>query len=397
MRIHVAFTSVEAAPAPILKRALLCLALAGILLLPVSPGSAAAASSKPWLWQCTQIHNVEVQYRCYVRLLRNDVEASRSPALELPRIDRRVSALGGAVEAGCHVLMHEVGREFARDRHLTLESLQHYVPHSNNPNCSAGFGMGLVMYLGPQIIRSGGQSAVRTCERLPTRYREYTCVHGLGHALLRAYHGDLGEAVRACRKLQKTFAPDCAQGVFHDYWISLRGADGTTEPGHALSPRTLCDGRLTYVKPCWYRYFLESPTALPVRDAADLRRSCRRLDALERFGCISAAALTISSNPFDQMRVCAKLRAADAAACLRGVPDQALAGQPAEQVRLIRECGRVVTGARRGCYEWLGRTLAVVTNGAFRAGGCTKLSAAVARRDCVSGASHIRDALVTFS
>jgi hypothetical protein len=66
-------------------------------------------------------------------------------------------------------------------------------------------------------------------------------------------------------------------------------------------------------------------------------------------------------------------------------------------VRLIRECGRVVAGARRGCYEWLGRTLAVVTNGAFRAGGCTKLSAAVARRDCASGASHMRDALVTFS
>ena len=335
MRIHVAFTSVEAGPAPIVRRALFSLVLAGILLAPASGGKAAAAASKPWLWQCTQIHNVEAQYHCYVRLLRNDVEASRSPALELPRIDRRVTALGGAVEAGCHVLMHEVGREFARDRHLTLESLQHYVPRSNNPNCSAGFGMGLVMYLGPQIIRSGGRSAVRTCERLPTRYREYTCVHGLGHALLRAYHGDLGEAVRACRKLQKTFAPDCAQGVFHDYWISLRGADGTTAPRRTLSPRTLCDGRLTYVKPCWYRYFLESPTALPVRDAADLRRSCKGLDALERFGCISAAALTISSNPFDQMRVCAKLRAADAAACLRGVPDQALAGEPAQQVRLI--------------------------------------------------------------
>jgi hypothetical protein len=397
MRMDVASTPVAVAPARIVKRALLCLTLAGILLFPASAANAASGASKPWLWQCTQIHNLEVQYHCYVRLLRNDVEASPSPALELPRIDRRVNALGGAVESGCHVLMHEVGREFARDRHLTLESLQHYVPRSNNPNCSAGFGMGLVMYLGPQIIRSGGQSAVRTCERLPTRYRRYTCVHGLGHALLRAYHGDLGEAVRACRKLQKTFAPDCAQGVFHDYWISLRGADGTTAPRRALSPRTLCDGRLTYVKPCWYRYFLESPNALPVRDAADLRRSCRKLDALQRFGCISAAALTISSNPFDQMRVCAKLRPADAAACLRGVPDQALAGHPAQQLRLIRECGRVVAGARSGCYGWLGRTLAVVTNGAFRVRGCTKLSAAVARRDCVSGAARMGDALVTFS
>ena len=174
--------------------------------------------------------------------------------------------------------MHQVGREFARDHHVTLGNLQRYVPRSNNPNCSAGFGMGLVMYLGPADLRSGGAAGrayVRASCRRGTA--QYTCVHGLGHALLRAYHGDLGQAVRACRALQRDYAPDCAQGVFHDYWISLRGADGTTAPKRMISPRKLCDGRLTYVRPCWYRYFLEQPLALPVRDAADLRRDCRGL------------------------------------------------------------------------------------------------------------------------
>jgi hypothetical protein len=369
--------------------------LAALALL-VLPSSGSSASGKPWLWQCTQIHNAEAQYHCYVRLLRDDVEASRDPARELPRIDRRAVAVGGPVEAGCHVLMHEVGREYARDHRVTLSTLQRYVPRSNNPNCSAGFGMGLVMYLGPQIVRSGGRSAVRSCANLPTRYREYTCVHGLGHALLRAYHGDLGRAVGACRSLQRNFGPDCAQGVFHDYWISLRGADGTTVPRRRMSPRTLCDGRLTYVRPCWYRYFLEQPIALPVRTGADLRRLCRGLLALERSACISGAALTISSNPFDQMRVCAKLRAGDAQACLRGVPDQAFAEDPARQLQLIRDCARVVAGARSECYEWLGRTLAVVTNGAFRVSGCTKLSP-VPRRACVAGAMKMNAALVTFS
>ena len=253
--------------------------MAGLVVLLIVPARAGSTAGKPWLWQCTQIHNVEAQYNCYVRLLRNDIEASGNPAREVPRIDRRVAAVGGPAEAGCHVLMHQVGREFARDHHVTLGNLQRYVPRSNNPNCSAGFGMGLVMYLGPQIIRSGGASAVRTCAELPTRYRQYTCVHGLGHALLRAYHGDLGQAVRACRALQRDYAPDCAQGVFHDYWISLRGADGTTAPKRMISPRKLCDGRLTYIRPCWYRYFLEQPLALPVRDAADLRRDCRGLHA----------------------------------------------------------------------------------------------------------------------
>jgi hypothetical protein len=374
------------------KPALVLAAILAALVLTTQAG----AARKPWLWQCTQIHNAEAQYHCYVRLLLLDVQASHDPARELPRIDRRVSAVGGPVEASCHVLMHEVGREYARAHHLTLSDLQRYVPRTNNPNCSAGFGMGLVMYLGPEILRSGGTAAAEACARLPTRYRVYTCVHGLGHALLRAYHGNLGQAVRACRALRRSFAPDCAQGVFHDYWISLRGADGTTRPRGTLSPRTLCDGRLTYIRPCWYRYFLEQPIELPIRDAQDLRRACRGLRGLERYGCISGAALTISSNPFDQMRICARLRGADASACLRGVPDQALAGEPAQQVRLIRACARLGARVRADCYEWLGRTLAVVTNGTFRERGCTRLEP-VPRRDCIDGAKSMDDALVTFS
>ena len=351
-------------------------------------GGASAAPAKPWLWQCTQIHNVEVQYRCYTRLLRQDIESSGNPARELPRIDRRVAQVGGPLEAGCHVLMHQVGREFARDHKVTLSTLQHYIPRSNDPNCSAGFGMGMVMYLGPQILRSGGTAGAAACARLPTRYREYTCIHGLGHALMRAYHGALGEAVAACRKLRPRYAPDCAQGVFHDYWISLRGADGTMRPRKLLgSPRAICDGRFTYVRPCWYRYFLEQAGGVPIRNAADLRRTCRGLNRLERGACISAATLAISGDPFEQMRVCVRMSAFDAAACVRGVADQALAGKPGRQLALIRMC------RSNDCYRWIGRTLAVVTDGQFR---CDAL-AGRGRAACTSGARDLRAALVTFS
>jgi hypothetical protein len=366
---------------------LVVLAVAGALLV---PSAASGAVHKPWLWQCTQIHNAEVQYRCYVRLLRLDIDASGDPARELPRIDRRVVAVGGALEGGCHVLMHEVGRDYGRDHHVTLATLQRYVPRSNNPNCSAGFGMGLVMYLGPEILRSGGSAAAHACAQLPTRYRQYTCVHGLGHALMRAYHGQLGQAVRACRRLRADYAPDCAQGAFHDYWISLRGADGTTRPRHAqTSPRVICDGRFTYVRPCWYRYFLEQPIGLPIRNGADLRRTCRGLSSVQRFGCISGAALTVSTDPFEQIHVCSQLRGRDADACVRGIADQALAGEPARQVALIRRCRAI--GA--DCYSWLGRTLAVVTNGSFR---CTVL-VGHGRQACLAGRARMNAALVTFS
>ena len=361
--------------------------LAVLAALLVAGSALAGTAGKPWLWQCTQIHNADPQYRCYVRLLRLDIERSGDPARELPRIDRRVRAVGGPIEAGCHVLMHQVGREYARDHHVTLSTLQRYVPESNDPNCSAGFGMGLVIYLGPQILRSGGAAAAHACAQLPTRYREYTCVHGLGHALLRAYHGALGQAVRACRRLQARSAPDCAQGVFHDYWISLRGADGTARPRNAVtSPRVICDGRYGYVRPCWYRYFLEQPIGLPIRDAADLRRTCRGLHSIQRFGCISGATLELSSNPFEQMRVCRALRGLDAAACVRGVADQALAGEPRRQLELIRMCRST------DCYAWLGRTLAVVTNGGFRCAALVRGRAA-----CAAGKARMRRALVTFS
>jgi hypothetical protein len=350
-------------------------------------GSASGAVHKPWLWQCTQIHNADPQYRCYVRLLRLDIEGSGDPARELPRIDRRVRRVGGPIEAGCHVLMHQVGREYARDHHVTLSTLQRYVPESNDPNCSAGFGMGLVMYLGPQILRSGGGAAVHACAQLPTRYRQYTCVHGLGHALLRAYHGSLGQAVRACRRLQARYAPDCAQGVFHDYWISLRGADGTSRPRNAVtSPRVVCDGRYTYVRPCWYRYFLEQPLGRPIRSAADLRRACRGLRSMQRFGCISGATPELSSDPFEQLRACRSLRGLDESACVRGVADQALAGEPSRQLSLIRMC------RTSDCYTWLGRTLAVVTNGRFRCAALVR-----GRSACASGTAQIWRALVTFS
>ena len=53
--------------------------------------------------------------------------------------------------------------------------------------------MGLVMYLGPQLRSS--RNALAPCLRLATRFREYTCIHGVGHALLRGWHGQMRPAI----------------------------------------------------------------------------------------------------------------------------------------------------------------------------------------------------------
>jgi len=358
---------------------------AALVVFALLAGDVHANAPRPWLWQCEQIGRADAQWTCYVRLLLQDIDRSGDPADELPRIDARARAAGTSLEGNCHALMHEVGRRYGAEHHITLARLMDYIPRSNNPTCSAGFGMGLVMYLGPQIIRSGGRSALTQCMKLPTRYRSYTCVHGIGHALMRAYHGDLRLAVQSCRKLGRQGA-DCAQGAFHDYWISLRGADGTTRRANGLSPRFLCNGHLWYVRPCWYRFFVEQASAPIIDSASAVERACQGLQRLQRYGCVSGAALSVPESAFVQTRICSRLPDADARACLRGVAVQTVT-TPARQESLFALCARMAAGVRGDCREWFGRTLAAVTNGRFR---CPD-------RACEVGARKIDGPFVTFS
>jgi hypothetical protein len=352
----------------------------------VTAASSGRAEARPWLWQCEQIGRAEAQWTCYVRVLLQTVDRAADPAAELPRIDRRARAAGTSLAGNCHALMHEVGRRYGAEHHVTLADLMRYIPRSNDPTCSAGFGMGLVMYLGPQIIVSGGRSALTQCMRLPTRYRSYTCVHGIGHALMRGYHGRLRQAVQSCRRLGAQ-APDCAQGAFHDYWISLRGADGTVRRPHGVSPRFLCNGHLWYVRPCWFRYFVEQALGPIIDGAPAIRTACAGLRRLQRYGCVSAAALSIPEDPLAQTRICTRLSTRDAEACLRGVAVQALERSPKRQRALFALCARMPRGARTDCRQWFGRTLALVTDSRFR---CPD-------RACRNGAALIREPFVTFS
>ena len=365
----------------------------------VLAGSAAAGTPpKPWLWQCEQIHLEQAKDACYVRLLLLEIDRSGDPATELPRIDARAKAQPTSLYARCHMLMHVVGRQWARQHHLALDGLQQVVPRSNDPGCSAGFGMGLVMALGPQIIVTGGKSALKTCERLPTRLRQFTCVHSLGHALMRGYHETIFLAVDACRRLGPRYAPDCAQGAFHDYWISLRGADETTSPLHAVtSPRRLCARYARYALACWYRYWIEQAPGPVIVNVRDLLGLCRGLAGLQRAGCIAGAGKDFYDSPLAQTRLCASLHGpADALACVRGVANQAYAGQPRRELALFRACARMPAGARAGCAAWFGKTFNVLENGRFLADGCPKVIVAF-RAACAAGARRWGEPLVTFS
>jgi len=56
--------------------------------------------------------------------------------------------------------------------------------------------------------------------------------------------------------------------------------------------------------------------------------------------------------------------------------------------------GDFVRAARAACYRWLGKTLAVLTDGDFERAGSVRLPVA-ARRRCRAGAQSMNETLVT--
>jgi hypothetical protein len=387
--------------------------LAGLVLacacaLVVSQASASTALPVPdtpipgkmddgFLAQCAALPEGD-QVDCYVKQFLQLIDRSGNPATELPRIDALVHAQGGFIQAACHPLMHIVGRDWAKQHHLTLADLYRYVPRSNDPGCSAGFGMGMAMYLGPELVVAP-RSVLKTCDRLPTRFRRYTCVHGSGHAFMRGFHSQLSDAVRACRTLGPTNAPDCAQGAYHDYWISLGGGDDTTRPKDAATtPEAVCGG-VEFVRPCWYRFFWEREPGTHVRHASDMLRLCKGIAGFQRAGCMSGASLMMSRElePVDHARECAKLSGTDTLNCLRGVDVPLLVGNRFEELRLIDTCSSLPLTTRWGCFSWFGRTLTVVTDGRFRRVGCSALGTIHERVTCVAGAERMNEPLRTFS
>jgi len=390
-------------------RRFVLVALLGVLLWQAAGASAGAPlggfleggqdAHSTYLGRCTLLRSDTKIWNCYVTRLLADVEKSGDPAHELPRIDVKVRAGGGYLESACHMMMHQVGRMYARRHHVSLANLQRYLPRSNDPGCSAGFGMGMVLTLGGQIGRLGPQGAIKLCMQAPTRYRSYTCVHTLGHAYMRLYHEQLPFAVQACRALPAAQAPDCAQGAYHDYWLSIAGRDATTKQRHGVtSARVLCaTAPAAFVRPCWYRYFLEITPKTPPTNATGVRALCTGLRARQRAGCIGAAVLITSADPFIQIRICDRLRGADTISCLYGMNIQNVATRRGSQrVKLIERCADLRPSAQGACYEWLGTTLSVVTNGRFKNLACPFIERS-GRNACLAGAGRMDRALVTFS
>jgi hypothetical protein len=344
----------------------------------------------------------DVARDCYTREFLATVAGRDDPRPAVQAIADAAWREGGFLLSNCHGLMHTVGRTYARDAGVTLGNLMEYLPRSNDPGCSAGFAHGLVTAVAPQIDPRDPREAATVCAEAGTRYQRYSCTHGFGHAFMRIHGDRLAPALDLCRALGPQAAPDCAQGAYHDYWFAVVGADDATLPENAVTdPWKLCGAQpAEFVRPCWYRAFVDNrPAGLVVESPSDVDDLCAGLRELQRAACVTAASVIGPPDPAEQLELCTRLRSgSDAASCVRGTKVQNLLGSPtADFVELIRRCERFARSARAACYRWLGKTLAVVTDGEFERAGCPRLRAPGARLECVAGARSMEDALVTFS
>ena len=366
------------------------------------PDSTAASHAAGDLGRCAGLPEDEAR-PCYARELDALVVSAADPVEAVEQISSEsYEDPGGFLLPNCHGLMHTVGREYATDRDVTLATLKDYLPKTNDPGCSAGFAHGLVSAVAPQIdVSRPREAAEALCADAGTRYQRYSCTHGFGHAFMRIYDEELGPALDLCLKLGPEWAPDCAQGAYHDYWFAVEGLDDTTAPERVeTDPRRLCaEQPRDLVRSCWYRAFIENRRpGFETEGPADVERMCAGLDGVQRQACVTAASVIGPPDPRAQLAICAQLRPPDVESCIRGTKVQNLLTYPPEtHLLLIRHCEVFTPAARPGCYRWLGKTLAVITDGEFGQTGCPLLTAAAARRACLEGVSTMEDALVTFS
>lgn len=337
---------------------------------------------------------------CYERALFEIVSDADRLGHGLRAARREAQAERGYVAANCHVLMHAVGRRYAEEHKVRLQSLMAYLPTDNDPGCSAGFAHGVITRIAPEIAEEDPAAVRRVCDQPKTRFLRYSCVHGLGHAYMRLYGELLPYALKGCSALGANAAPDCAQGAYHDYWFAVVGKDDLDplERGPRTPARLCARQPREFVIPCWYRGFIDTrPSGYQTKSADDLLAICADEAGLQRRGCITAASVIGSANPLKQIRVCAALSADDdVTACIHGVKSQNISAE-VDMVRLIRRCSWFTGSVARDCFEWFGKTLAVVTDGRFKRVGCPRAGGRQARRACERGSDRSGEALVTFS
>ena len=254
--------------------------------------------------------------------------------------------------------MHTVGRTYALDRGLELSDLQDVLPRSNDPGCSAGFAHGLVTGVAPSIdVRRPGDAG--RCARTPARATNATAAF-TASATRSCGCTAIGSSRRSSSARRSASPTRLRAGRLPRLLVRRRRGGRATLPAPAVrDPRALCAAQPErFVRPCWYRAFVDNrPAGIVVDSREHFDVLCRDLTGLQRQACVTAVSVIGPADPAAQLQLCAQLQgAADAESCIRGTKVQNLLSEPPSAlVDLIGRCELFAGPTRAACYRWLGR------------------------------------------
>jgi len=241
---------------------------------------------------------------CIAKVVTAQLKEDPSPASLIPKFDREVSRRGGQWPNDCHPAMHLAGSDWAKANHVSLSTLQQYLPHSDSNNCSAGFAHGMISVLGLDPEKAKAMM-VKVCIKTDSRAIEFACIHGIGHGLRRTM-GSPSVALKGCAALPAAASSDCAQGIYHDFFMAVLEAPDANKPlgtkkvelkdligkNKILQESSKLDQFcLTqpkqFLKECWYRLAAGPGLTVNVSSASDIEFTCGGLSEPQHGACIT--------------------------------------------------------------------------------------------------------------
>ena len=299
---------------------------------------------------------------CFQRRLLVTSEPTTDTATELPLIDVAVKRAGGFAES-CHIVMHWLAATTRLDHHVTLASLQSYLPRTNDPvlgrvrtrarlgaragNPQARSGLGRPRLCGIADSLSGVQLRSRARPRI--------------HARVQRGAADRAADVRpaTARRRRRLRARRLPRLLVLAEW---RGRDGATRPVARTASAMRTPTR--NVRAC---LLVPRVPGVAAESGAEHANDPWRAPArgLQRQGCITSAAVTQHRFPDRQLDGCATrpdIRSPALAGRRRGPPE--LTSWRTGTARL--NCARGSSGAR-GLHRMDCKALNVDTSGAFSA------------------------------
>ena len=121
---------------------------------------------------------------------------------------------------------------------------------------------------------------------------------------MRLNNDKIAPSLQMCEQLGTGAAPDCAQGIYHDYWFSVNGIDDTPKPKEPIT-----EPRAALRRPAGG---VRAPVLVPrVRGdreghprpspAAQFEKLCGGLEGLQRHACVTGASVIGPPDPRNQL------------------------------------------------------------------------------------------------